>query len=139
MAHRIWPDALTGDKGYSSEELRNWLLLRDIEAVIPYWNDERGPKDDTREHYRERPIIERTVNRLKPGGRSADPVGLSRFSREFAHRRAGPSRSTAVRAASPAPSSKRVEASVDALFKLLGASAPSNKSASARGGLGRSA
>jgi transposase len=65
MAHRMWPEALAGDKGYSSAELRNWLLERDIEAIIPYRNDEMGPKDYDRTRYRERPVIERTINRLK--------------------------------------------------------------------------
>src|SRR5215210_2817452 len=58
MAHRMWPDALAGDKGYSSAELRNWLLHRDIQAVIPYRTDEMGPHEYDRDLYRERPIIE---------------------------------------------------------------------------------
>jgi len=65
MAYRMWPDALAGDRGYSSAELRNWLLQRDIEAVIPYRVDEMGPHMYNRALYRERPIIERTINRLK--------------------------------------------------------------------------
>jgi len=65
MAYRMWPDALAGDRGYSSAELRNWLLQRDIEAVIPYRVDEMEPHDYNRDLYRERPIIERTINRLK--------------------------------------------------------------------------
>jgi transposase len=65
MAHRMWPDALAGDKGYSGAELRNWLLHRDIEAVIPYREDEAGPHEYDRSLYRERPVIERTINRLK--------------------------------------------------------------------------
>jgi transposase len=65
MADRMWPEAVAGDRGYSSAELRNWLLHRDIEAVIPYREDELGPHDYDRELYRERPTIERTINRLK--------------------------------------------------------------------------
>lgn len=61
----MWPEALAGDKGYSSAELRNWLQQHDIEAVIPYRTDEMGPREYDRERYRERPRIERTINRLK--------------------------------------------------------------------------
>lgn len=63
--HRMWPDALAGDKGYSSSELRNWLQERDIAAVIPYRTDELGPHEYDRDLYRERPKIEQTINRLK--------------------------------------------------------------------------
>ncbi len=65
MTDRMWPDAVAGDKGYSGAELRNWLLHRDIEAVIPYRADEMGPRPYDRDLYRERPVIERTINRLK--------------------------------------------------------------------------
>jgi transposase len=61
----MWPEALAGDRGYRSAELRNWLLQRDIEAVIPYRTDEIGAHEYNRDLYRERPIIERTINRLK--------------------------------------------------------------------------
>jgi|GEM_PF-4758633 len=33
--HRLWPDAVAGDKGYSSTDIRNWLQSREIETVIP--------------------------------------------------------------------------------------------------------
>lgn len=62
---RMWPDAVAGDKGYSKTELRDWLAEREIEAVIPKRRDEGGPNDYGREAYRERPVIERTINRLK--------------------------------------------------------------------------
>jgi transposase len=62
---RMWPEAVAGDKGYSAAELRNWLLHREIEAVIPYREDEMGPHEYDRALYRERPVIERTINRLK--------------------------------------------------------------------------
>lgn len=65
LAHRLWPEALAGDKGYSSAALRTWLQAGDIEAVIPYRSDEMGPQTYDRERYRERGIIERTINRLK--------------------------------------------------------------------------
>jgi transposase len=62
---RMWPDAVAGDKGYSASDLRNWLQAHDIEAVIPYREDESGEHAYDREAYRERPIIERAINRLK--------------------------------------------------------------------------
>jgi transposase len=65
MADRMWPEAVAGDKGYSSAELRNWLLHRDVAAVIPYRDDEMGPKAYDRTLYRERPMSERAINRLK--------------------------------------------------------------------------
>ena len=63
--HRMWPEALAGNKGYSSSDLRNWLGEREIEAVIPYRKDEMGPHDYDKDLYRERPKIEQTINRLK--------------------------------------------------------------------------
>ena len=62
---RLWPEAVAGDKGYSASDLRNWLQARDIEAVIPYREDEAGAHDYDRDAYRERPMIERAINRLK--------------------------------------------------------------------------
>lgn len=61
----MWPAAVAGDKGYSSAEVRNWLGEREIAAVIPYREDEMGPHAYDRELYRERPVIEQTINRLK--------------------------------------------------------------------------
>lgn len=62
---RMWPDAVAGDRAYSTIDIRNWLTGHEIEAVIPYRDNESGPKDYHREAYRDRPIIERTINRLK--------------------------------------------------------------------------
>ena len=62
---RLWPDAVAGDKGYSAHALRDWLETRVIAAVIPKRADEAGPNEYDRELYRERPIIGRTINRLK--------------------------------------------------------------------------
>lgn len=61
----MWPDALAGDKGYSSSNLRSWLQDREITAVIPKRSDEMGPNDYDKDLYRERPKIEQTINRLK--------------------------------------------------------------------------
>lgn len=62
---RMWPDAVAGDKGYSAHDLRNWLQAREIEPVIPYRADESGDHAYDRAAYRERSMIERTINRLK--------------------------------------------------------------------------
>ena len=39
---RMWPDAVAGDKGYSTAAIRNWLAQREIEAVIPKREEEEG-------------------------------------------------------------------------------------------------
>lgn len=61
---RMWPDAVAGDTGSSATVLRDWLDERELDAVIPKRMDEGGPNDYDREAYRERPMIERTINRL---------------------------------------------------------------------------
>ena len=62
---RLWPEAVTGDTGYSGSELRNWLAAREIVAVIPQRAKEMGTNDYDRELYKERSMIERAINRLK--------------------------------------------------------------------------
>ena len=61
----MWPEAVAGDRGYSSAAIRTWLAEREIAAVIPRRTDETGPNDYDRERYRERGVIEQTINRLK--------------------------------------------------------------------------
>jgi transposase len=62
---RMWPDAVAGDKADSTAEIRGWLTAREIEPVIPPRRDEMGGTSYDQAAYRERPIIERTINRLK--------------------------------------------------------------------------
>ena len=62
---RMWPDAVAGDKAYSTVAIRNWLIAREAAMVIPDRDNESGSKAYDREAYRDRPIIERTINRLK--------------------------------------------------------------------------
>ncbi len=62
---RMWPDAVAGDSTSSTLDIRTWLTRHEIEAVIPYRDNESGPTAYDREAYRDRPIIERTINRLK--------------------------------------------------------------------------
>jgi len=63
--HRMWPDAVAGDKGYSSTDIRNWLQSREIETVIPRRKDETAPNVYDRALYRERARVEQAINRLK--------------------------------------------------------------------------
>jgi transposase len=62
---RLWADAVAGDKAYGTSDIRNWLTQREIEAVIPWKANESGPREYDRDAYRERPVVERTINRLK--------------------------------------------------------------------------
>ncbi len=61
----LWPNAVAGDKGYNSSALRNWLLHREMEGVIPYRADKRGARQYDWALYHERSRIERLINRLK--------------------------------------------------------------------------
>lgn len=63
--HRLWPDAVAGDKASSTAAIRTRLQAREIEAVIPKRENELGSHEDDPTAYRGRPIIERTFNRLK--------------------------------------------------------------------------
>lgn len=63
---RCRPDALGGDKGYTSRAIRTRLHRQHIHAVIPRLAHEprRGVRFD-RATYRKRNVVERTINRLK--------------------------------------------------------------------------
>ena len=62
---RIKPRRVCGDKGYSSRKIRGYLRRRGIRYTIPRKTNERrtGPFD--RALYRQRNLVERTINRLK--------------------------------------------------------------------------
>jgi len=62
---RMWPEAVAGDRGDSASDLRNWRQERAIEPVIPSREDESGDHAYDRDADRERPMIERAINRLK--------------------------------------------------------------------------
>ena len=62
---RVWPEAVAGDRGYSTHPIRTWLAAREIEAVIPWRANEWGPKAYDRAAYRDRSRVELTINRLK--------------------------------------------------------------------------
>jgi transposase len=63
---RLRPDRIVGDKGYTGRPIRSYLRRRGIGAVIPRLKTEsrRGVRFD-RAAYRERNVVERTINRLK--------------------------------------------------------------------------
>lgn len=62
---RLWFEALAGDRGYSTTAIRDWLAEHEIQAVIPKRENEVGPDTTDNDLYRERNVIERTINRLK--------------------------------------------------------------------------
>ncbi len=62
---RIRPERVAGDKGYSSPAVRRYLKGRGIKPIIPTKVDEAQDPVFDREAYRERNVVERTINRLK--------------------------------------------------------------------------
>ena len=68
---RVRPDRVAGDKGYSSPAVRRYLKGRRIGAVIPTKVDEAPDPAFDRAAYRERNVVERSINRLKQWRRIA--------------------------------------------------------------------
>jgi transposase len=62
---RVRPKRVAGDKGYASGKARGALRRRGIGAVIPRKRNERRAGRFDRAAYRERNVVERTINRLK--------------------------------------------------------------------------
>jgi transposase len=62
---RLRPERVAGDKGYSSRTVRRYLRRRGIKAVIPTLSTQRRSPHFDKATYRERNIVERTINRLK--------------------------------------------------------------------------
>jgi len=64
---RIRPERVVGDKGYSSGKIRAYLRGRGIGAVkfARQKNEKRVGVRFDKEAYRERNVVERTINRLK--------------------------------------------------------------------------
>ena len=63
------PKRLAGDKGYSSGEIRGFLMGRGIEPVIPHKDNEKARYDPAvkfdKKTYKRRCIIEQTIGWLK--------------------------------------------------------------------------
>ena len=62
---RIKPRRVCGDKGHSSRRIRSWLRRRGIRYTIPRKTNERRTGPFNRALYRQRNLVERTINRLK--------------------------------------------------------------------------
>ena len=55
-----------GDKGYSAADLRDWLIDRGIQPVIPHKENESANRDAfDADAYRERSVVEQCVGWLK--------------------------------------------------------------------------
>lgn len=65
------PDALAGDKGYSSGAIRQLIRRLAIHDVIPTRTTETADADFSRETYRKRNIVERAIGWLKESRRIA--------------------------------------------------------------------
>ncbi len=64
MTDRMGPEAVAGDTGDRGAAVRNGLFHQDSDAVMLDREDDRGPRPYDRDLDRERPVIERTINRL---------------------------------------------------------------------------
>lgn len=74
------PDALAGDKAYSSRAIRNFIEKLDIEDVIPTRSNERKNDGFDKKKYKRRNIIERAIGWLKEYRRIA-----TRYEKNLAH------------------------------------------------------
>jgi transposase len=63
------PRKLSGDKGYSSQSIRDWLKAQGIKAVIPHKDNELARWDPKvvfdKQTYRRRAVVEQCVGWLK--------------------------------------------------------------------------
>ena len=59
------PEALAGDKAYSSQAIRDWLKARGIKDVIPTKSNEEPRPGFDKKAYRRRNVIERCIGWLK--------------------------------------------------------------------------
>lgn len=62
---RVRPDAVVGDKEYSSGTVRCYLREHEIAGVTPTKADHPPRPTFDRTAYRERNVVERIINRLK--------------------------------------------------------------------------
>jgi transposase len=60
-----WPEAVSGDKGYSYPRVRDWLRRHHIGSVIPSRKDQPADPNFDTKTYRQRNIIERVVGWFK--------------------------------------------------------------------------
>jgi transposase len=71
--HRInkRPEAIAGDKGYSSRAIREQIQKLGADDVIPTRSNQAAHDDFDRETYRQRNVVERTIGWLKESRRVA--------------------------------------------------------------------
>ena len=58
-------DHCTVVNGILTTDNRNWLTTHGATLVIPCRDMESGPKNYNRNAYRERPIVDRTINQIR--------------------------------------------------------------------------
>lgn len=59
------PEAVIADKGYDADHLREAVLAREAEPIIPPKSNRKNPPDYDRTLYKERNLVERFFNKLK--------------------------------------------------------------------------
>jgi len=66
---RCRPNRLAGDKGYSSDRIREFLNERGMEAIIPHKDNEKARHDPEvtfdKNGYRRRSVVEQSIGWLK--------------------------------------------------------------------------
>ena len=65
------PGAVSGDKAYSSEAIRQWMASREIQDVVPTKTNETRKENFDKDMYKERNVIERCFGWLKENRRIA--------------------------------------------------------------------
>ena len=65
------PEAIAGDKGYSSGDIRKSIQARSIEPIIASRSNEKRDSEFDRDEYRRRNIVERLIGWLKESRRIA--------------------------------------------------------------------
>ena len=62
-------ERLIGDRGYDTDEVRDWCVEHDVEAVIPSKRNRKVPIPHDREVYKRRHKVENLFCRIKDYGR----------------------------------------------------------------------
>ena len=62
---RVRPGRVVGDRGYTSQAIREYLHKRGIKVTIPRRSNEKKPNRYDRNIYKSRNRVERLINRLK--------------------------------------------------------------------------
>ena len=62
---KLRPAIVVGDKGYNAQRIRNWSRKKHVRTVIPTFRDQRRRPYFSKPLYRQRNLVERTINRFK--------------------------------------------------------------------------